>query len=175
MKYYIIPQSEVEKLLPKSKQSFGHENVKPGYSLDGTKAIMQFTDELAPKDMHGYTTEEIKAILRKSEWTEESELPAKNRIALMMEKGNDLVKQFQAENSDLIDAGKITEQETLEILDDVDVSKVINALLSGTLKGALYIIGTRFVDGNGESTKSWMTTERIHAYIADIQGFLSEL
>lgn len=175
MKYYIIPQSEVEKLLPKSKQSFGHENVKPGYSLDGTKAIMQFTDELAPQDMHGYTTEEIKAILRKSEWTEESELPAKNRIALMMEKGNDLVKQFQAENSDLIDAGKITEQETLEILDDEDVSKMIEALLSGTLKGAMYILSSRFMNTDGTSKKSWLSTERLHNYLQDIQSFLAGL
>lgn len=176
MKYFIIPQSEIETLLPAMKTSFGHENVSVRMSLDGTKGLMQFNEENAPEGYTGHDTATIKTLLDTDEWTEEAEpLADEDRIAIMMEYGKKIVIEFQAENSKMIDEGIITEAETLALLNDVDVQAVTTALLSGTLKSALYLISSRFLDAQGQPTKSWLSQERAMKYITQIQSILASL
>ena len=73
MKYYKIPQSEIEGLLPKMKESFGHENITVRMSIDGSQGLTQFTDKLAPLGYIGHDNETISVIINTSEWNPELE------------------------------------------------------------------------------------------------------
>lgn len=73
MKYYILEKTKIAEYTPAMEQSFGHNNISIRMSLDDTKGLMQFTDELAPGGITGYDSEIVKEILKTSEWTEESD------------------------------------------------------------------------------------------------------
>ena len=175
MKYYIIEQEKITKYLPLMEQSFGHTNISVSMNLDESVGLMQFTDELAPKGYTSYTNKEIQDILRNSQWSEQPTLTDEEKIYILIKYGKELVVKFQIDNTALIREGSITEIEAAQLIYDQDVQAVTTALLAGTLRGAAFLIQTRFLDASGESVKPWVTKERIVEYLTTINNIISNI
>lgn len=72
-KFFIVNANQVESLLPKMAEAYGHNQVEARLSLDGTLALMEFDTDNMPNGINaedGIDEESIHAVLDNSTWTD---------------------------------------------------------------------------------------------------------
>jgi hypothetical protein len=72
IKYYIVPQADLETYKPKMIEALGHSNISFRQSIAGVpRGIMKFEESNLPQGFNeiGYTQEEILSELDSLDWT----------------------------------------------------------------------------------------------------------
>jgi hypothetical protein len=76
LKYYIVLKDDIDGYKNIMIQSLGSQHIYIRMSLDDSKGIMVFSEDIAPQGLTPYTKEEMLVIVNGPEWTTISVTPS---------------------------------------------------------------------------------------------------